>query len=145
MNQISDQALVMFMGNIIDIHQETTEKSVEKPSKPSTSRWIPVHSFHYFSDDFQLESNPGLHAFFKKILAAVELKEAQYSVASVYESKDKHAHIGWGISPVENLEPYHPKTVGNEIFLRVDPLQTIENDKNLKTKLWQCLKQIYDK
>lgn len=145
MNQISDQALVMFMNTIIDVDQKQDELPKEKLSKPSPKRLIPIHTFHYFQDDFQLEANPGLQTFFKKILAAVELKESQYSISASYQTKENHAHIGWGISPQEGLTKYEPKTVGNEIFLWVDTLQTIEQDKNLKTRLWQCLKQIYDK
>ncbi len=42
------------------------------------------------------------------------------------------------------LIPYVPKLVKGIWFLMADPLSTIESDRELKKKLWQALKQMFE-
>ena len=42
------------------------------------------------------------------------------------------------------LMPYTPKAVEGVWFLLTDPLSVIEADRNLKKKLWQALKQMFE-
>ncbi|CAG5070455.1 hypothetical protein DYBT9623_03001 [Dyadobacter sp. CECT 9623] len=42
------------------------------------------------------------------------------------------------------LAPYTPKNIDGIWFLLADPLVVIEADRNLKKKLWQALKQMFE-
>ncbi|MEY4926344.1 MAG: hypothetical protein RI894_780 [Bacteroidota bacterium] len=102
------------------------------------------------------------YTFLIRILQAVDLqldtncnlyeceKNTHLSLQYSYQEKPVEIVLFFGISPKNaglqnDWKKYRPYLLNHTYFLHIDSLGTIENDANLKKKLWECLKFVFKK
>jgi hypothetical protein len=123
---------------------------------------IPVHSLLVLTDNpLQASLGASEQVFLSKILKAVQQDLDQtdvynfsylpgYNATPVLTNKQINYFITFGV-PLIKLEldvllvPYIPKQVNGIWFLYAAPLAEIEKDVEAKKKLWNALKQMFQK
>ncbi len=111
---------------------------------------------------FKVRDTETDYAFLIRILQAVDLqldtdcilyeceKDTSLSLHYSYQSKPVKIVLFFGVLPQNvglqnDWKQYKPYLLNNTYFLHIDDLKKIENDANLKKKLWECLRFVFKK
>jgi hypothetical protein len=122
------------------------EESITNLPIESVNESLKEGVFMFFDREMSEEERD----FLNKILAAIQISSNDINMvfdANAYKMLDlikgiKGTCIIWGIE-FNHLEKYTPKKGKNALVILTDPLSDIKDNPILKSKLWNCLKEVF--